>query len=185
MTLSRKRLRLNSLIFLALIIAFFILLTIRWPTTRGPITPSTSIVLALFILMGVAIAAIVVLKRKAAPQAYPILSPEREQQLTDEDKALVEKYGLELTLALTNTARLEIIRVLIENPQGLTKREIGRLIGSTNLASLLESHLEALHTAKAIRIEEEKYYSLVDEEAVKLMESAKENEYSMYYDLGS
>ena len=123
------------------------------------------------------------LKRNAAAQTLPATSVPEPRPETVEYKTLVEKYGLELTLALTNTARLEIVRLLIENPSGMTEDELVRGLGRNQPQSQahLRSELETLSSARAVRFEDRKYHSLVDEEIVKLMESAKENEYSMYY----
>ena len=184
MTISRKNLRLRkitSLAFLILVIAIFVAAFVSPPPQQMPFDPSLVSGLLLLVLIGAAIA--YVLKWNAAAQTLPATSVLEPRPETIEYKALVEKYGLELTLSLTNTARLEIVRLLIENPSGMTEDELVRGLGGSQPQSRahLRSELEALSTARAVRIEHGRYHSLVDEETVKLMESAKENEYSMYY----
>ncbi|MCJ7610019.1 hypothetical protein MUP00_10195 [Candidatus Bathyarchaeota archaeon] len=184
MTISRKDLRLRkitSLAFLVLVIAMFVAAFVTPPPQRMPFDPS--VVSALLLLVFVVAAVVYVLKRKAASQTLPATSAPEPRPETAEYKALVEKYGLELTLALTNTARLEIVKLLIENPSGMTEDELVRGLGRNQPLSRahLRSELEALSMARAVRIEHGRYHSIVDEDTVKLMESAKENEYSMYY----
>ena len=184
MAISRKDVRLRkitSLAFILLVIALFVAAFVSPPPQRMPFDPS--LVSALLLLVLIVSAIVYVLKRNAASQTLPATSILESRPETVEYKALVEKHGLELTLALTNTARLEIVRLLIENPSGMTEDELVRGLGRNQPQSRahFRSELEALSMARAVMVEDGRYYSLVDEETVKLMESAKENEYSMYY----
>jgi hypothetical protein len=97
--------------------------------------------------------------------------------VADEVETMAEKHGLAPTLALMNTARIEIVRVLNENPQGLTEHEVTDSLGTTQMAYSLKLHLEALLAAEAIRFDGGRYYSMVDEETLRRMEDAKDRDY--------
>jgi predicted transcriptional regulator len=81
---------------------------------------------------------------------------------------------LELSLGLTNAARLDIVRLLIENPSGMTEDELAGDLGRNQPQSRahLRSELQIVSLARALPL---------NAEIVKLMESATENEYRMYY----